>query len=107
MPREQREKKLQGVEASTLGLKVFAAATNKFPENPTYEEIVEGAKSGKYKITYTVKKTESEIIGMIIKKTAKITEEELKVVPDDVFRKIRQGREHTPPSKLIKNVWHK
>ena len=51
-----------------MGLKVFSAAANSFPEQTTYEEIVEGAKSGKYKITYTTKKTESEIIGMIIKK---------------------------------------
>ena len=106
-PKEQRERKMQEVEAADLGLKIHTAASNKFPEQVTYEEIVEGAKKGKYKITYTVKKTESEIIGMMVKKGIKITENELKVVPDDVFRKIRQGREHTPPSKPTKKLWQK
>ena len=46
------------MDASSLRLKIYAAATNKFPEQMTYEEIVEGAKNGKY----TVKKSESEII---------------------------------------------
>ena len=32
VPKEQREKKMQEVEASTLGVKVFAAATNRFLE---------------------------------------------------------------------------
>ena len=72
-PKEQRERKVQEVEAADLGLKIYAAAANKFPEQMTYEEIVEGAKKGKYKITYTVKKTESEIIGMMVKKGIKIT----------------------------------
>ena len=106
-PKEQRERKVQEVEAADIGLKIYSAATNKFPEQITYEEIVEGAKKGKYKITYTVKKTESEIIGMLVKKTIKISENELKVVTDDVFRKIRQGREHTPPSKPTKKLWQK
>ena len=106
-PREQRERKAQEVEARELGLKMYAAAGNTFPEQITYEEIVEGAKKGKYNITYTVKKTESEIIGMIVKKNIKITENELKVVPDDVFLKIRQGREHTPPSNPTKKIWQK
>ena len=44
---------------------------------------------------------------IIIKKNVKITENELKVVPDDVFREIIQGRKHTPPSKPIKKVWQK
>ena len=58
--KEQREKKSQEVEASTLRLKIFVAAINRFPEQTTYEEIVEGAKSGKYKITYTVKKQKAK-----------------------------------------------
>ena len=55
-PKEQREKKVQEIEAKTVGLKIYAAASNKFPDQPSYEDIVEGAKNGKYKITYTVKK---------------------------------------------------
>ena len=106
-PKEQRERKVQETDAADLGLKIYAAAANAFPEQTTYEEIVEEAKKGKYKITYTVKKTESEIIGMLVKKSIKISENELKVVPDDVFRKIRQGREHTPPSKSTKKIWQK
>ena len=45
--------------------------------------------------------------GMLVKKTIKISKNELKVVTDDVFRKIRQGREHTPPSKTAKKLWQK
>ena len=29
------------------------------------------------------------------------------IVSDDVFRKIRQGREHTLPSKVPKKPWQK
>ena len=62
---------------------------------------------GNIKLHTLLKKTESEIIGLLIKKNIKITEEELKVVPDDAFRKIRQGREYTPPSKPKKKLWQK
>ena len=44
---------------------------------------------------------------MLVKKSIKISENELKVVTGDVFRKIRQGREHTPPSKPTKKLWQK
>ena len=50
-PKEQTEIKVQEVEAADLGLKIYAAVANKFPDQITYEEIVEGAKKGKYKIT--------------------------------------------------------
>ena len=53
-------------------------------------------------MTYIEKKTNNEIISMLIKRMIKITQDELKMVPDDFFRKIRQGREHTPPSKPTK-----
>ena len=65
-PKEQREKKGQETEAKSLGLKIYAAESNRFPDPVTYEELVEGTKKGKYKITYTEKKTESEIISMIV-----------------------------------------
>ena len=68
----------------------------------TYEDIVEGIKNGRYKIRYIEKKTANEIVSLLIKTMIKITQDELKMVPDDVFRKIRQGREHTPPSKPTK-----
>ena len=53
------------------------------------------------------KRTISEVMAMIVRRTVKITHEELKMVPDDVFRKIRQGREHTPPTKATKKTWQK
>ena len=34
-------------------------------------------------------------------------DDDLIIVSDDVFRKIRQGREHTPPSKVLKKPWQK
>ena len=46
-------------------------------------------------------------MAMIVRRTVKITQEELKMVPDDVFRRIRQEREHTPPTKATKTPWYK
>ena len=90
------------MDAKTLGLKIYTAETTGFLEKVTFEDIVEGLKRGRYKMTYIEKKTNNEIISMLIKRMIKITQDELKMVPDDVFRKIRQGREHTPPSKPTK-----
>ena len=49
-PKEQREKKSLEMDTSSLGLKIYAAAANRFRELITYEEIVDGAKNGKYKL---------------------------------------------------------
>ena len=46
-PKEQREKKSLKEDASTLGLKIYAAVANRFLEQIIYEEIV---KSKKWKI---------------------------------------------------------
>ena len=37
----------------------------------------------------------------------KITQDKFKIVPDDVFRKIRQGRDHEPPYKTTKKKCQK
>ena len=71
-PKEQREKRSVEVEETILGLQIYAGAANRFPEHMLYEEIVEGAKNGKFKITYTVKKSQSEMIGTVIKKNIKL-----------------------------------
>ena len=105
--KDQRERKLQVMDAKGLGVKIHVAETTSFPEKITFEEIVEGIKTGKYKITYVEKKTESDITAMLVKMRIRITQEELKIVPDDVFRKMRQRREHTLPSKPIKKAWQK
>ena len=68
---------------------------------------MDGVKRGKYKITFTDKRTETEIISMMERGKLKIEDDDLMVVPDVVFRKIRQGREHTPPSKAIKKPCQK
>ena len=106
-PKEKREVKTQEIEAKNLGLKIFASESFRFSKKVTYEEIVDGVKRGKYKITYTDKRTETEIITLMEKGKMKIEDDDLIVVADDVFRKIRQGREHTPPSKVTKKPWQK
>ena len=73
----------------------------------SYDEIVDGVKRGKYKITYTDKRTETEINALMEKGKIRFDDDDLVVVPDDVFRKIRQGREQTPPSKVTKKPWQK
>ena len=106
-PKEKRETKLQEIDAKNLGLKIYASESFRFPKKITYDEIVDGVKRGKYKITYTDKRSETEIIALMEKGKMKIDDDDLSVVPDDVFRKVRQGREQTPPSKVTKKPWQK
>ena len=56
-PKEQMEKKHYEIEAKSLRLKIYAAESNKFTLKMTYEEIIEGIKAGRYKMTYTEKKS--------------------------------------------------
>ena len=37
----------------------------------------------------------------------KFDDDDLTIVPDDIFRKIRRGREHKPQSKVQKKPWQK
>ena len=85
--------KTHEIEAKNLGLKVYSNESFRFPKKSTYEEIVDGVKRGKYKITYTDKRSETEIIAMMEKGKLKFEDEDLIIVPDDVFRKIRQERD--------------
>ena len=48
-------------------------------------------------MTYLDKRIETEIIELLDKKKLQIFSEDLIVVPEDVFRKIKHGREQTPP----------
>ena len=56
-------------------------------------------------MTYSDKRTET--MGLLDKRKIKISSEDLKVVLEDVFRKVRQGKEQTPPSKHPKKTWLK
>ena len=106
-PKERREWKIQEIDAKKLGLKIYTSETNRFTKPTTYEDIIEGIKKGKHKITYTDKRSENEILSLIEKRKLKIEEDDLSVVSDEVFRKIRQGKELTPPSKIQKKPWQK
>ena len=52
----------------------------------TYDEIVDGVKRGKYKMTYTDKRTEPEVISLMEKVKLKFDDDDLSIVPDDIFR---------------------
>ena len=69
--------------------------------------ILEGIRNGNYKYKYTARKTDQEIINLIEKKKVKLFEDDLKVIPDDSFRKVRGGKEPTPPGKQTKKQWQK
>ena len=103
-PKEKRDRRSIELVASNMGLKIHAGESNKFPQKVTYEEIIEGVKRGRYKITYTDKRTETEILALLEKQKIKLSNEDFKVVPDDIFRKIRQGKELAPPSKQKKTM---
>ena len=100
-PKERREWKVQEIDSKKLGLKIYSSEINKFTKETTYEDILEGIKKGKHKITYTDKRSESEIISLTEKRKLKCEEDDLMTV-SEVFRKIRQGKELTPPSKIQK-----
>ena len=55
----------------------------------SYEGILEGIKSGKFKFIYTAKKTEQKVLNLIEKKKIKIYEDDLNAISDDSFRKVR------------------
>ena len=54
-PKERREWKIQEIDAKKLGLKIYTSETNRFTKPTTYDDIIEGIKKGKHKITYTEK----------------------------------------------------
>ena len=87
-PKERREKKIQEIDSKNLGLKIYAGVANKFSEVVTYDEILDGICKGRFKLTFTDKRSEVEIMALIERKV-KINDEDLKVVPDDVYRKIQ------------------
>ena len=89
-----------------MGLKIHDGESNGFPQKVSYEEIIEEVKIGRYKVAYTDKMTETEIWALLEKQKIELSNEDFKVVPDDIFRKIRQGKELTPPSKP-KKQWQK
>ena len=100
--RESQVKKTTEIEGKTLGLQIITAESRPFPKQVTYEMIMERIKAGDYKFTYTAKKTDQEILQMIEKKKVKIFEDDLKIISDESFRKVRGGKEPTPPSKQTK-----
>ena len=105
-PKDRREKKIQEIDSKSLGLKIYAGEATKFSHVVTYDEILDSIRKGRFKLTYTDKRSETEIMTLIERKV-KINDEDLKVVPDDVYRKIRSGKESTPPSKSTKKPWLK
>ena len=94
-------------EAKFLGLKIYSSESYRFPKKSTYDEIVDGVKRGKCKITFTNKRSETEIITMMEKGELRFEDDDLIILSDDVLRKIQQGREHTPSSKVLKKPWQK
>ena len=92
-PKERRETKTHEIEARNLGLKIYSSESYMFPKKSAYEEIVDGVKRGKYKMTFTDKRTETETVTLREKGKVRLEDEDLSIVPDDIFRKIRQGRE--------------
>ena len=71
-PKERREWKVQEIDAKKLGLKIYSSEMNRFTKPTTYDDIIEGVKKGKHKITYTDKRSEAEILSLIEKRKLKI-----------------------------------
>ena len=101
----------QVLDASALGLVIYTQESNKYPQTVTLEHISSNIKTRKYKFTYNVKRPEAEIWHLIEKQRIRFTDADLKIVPDDMFRKIRQGQELSPqqqqqlPKKSV--PWHR
>ena len=60
--RASQKNGIECIEAKKMGLKIFTSETNKYSKSVTYEEIIEGMRQGKYKMTYTDIRLEAEII---------------------------------------------
>ena len=105
--KEAQMKKSTEIEAKTLGLHIYAAESRPFPKQITYEGLVEGIKTGCFKFIFSAKRTEQEILNLIEKKKVKIFEDDLQVISDETFRKVRGGKEPTPPGKLSKKPWQR
>ena len=61
---------------------------------------MDGIKNGIYKFTYSARRSEQEILSIIERKKVKLFEDDLKVISEDSFRKIRGAKELTLPSKI-------
>ena len=108
-PAKQLERTPSIISAKLYGIKVYAPETKTFPKAIKYEDIIEGLKNKKYKVTFKVKKSETEIIELIEQQKVKFSEGDFTVVPDDVFKKIRQGQEQSPQQQQTtkKPTWNK
>ena len=68
-------------------MKIYATESIKFLREMTYEEIVNGIKVRKYKMTFTEKRSEGKITALIEKKRIKINNDDL-----NSFQTIRQAK---------------
>ena len=61
-------KKPGEIEATNLGLQMYTPVTSPSSKTVTYDKLLAGLKSGKYKFTYSAKKPEQEIHSLLEKK---------------------------------------
>ena len=96
------------LEASSLGLIIYAPESNRYPQTVTLDHISSGIKSKRYKFVYNIKRPEAEIWHLIEKQRIRFSEADLKVVQDETFRKIRQGQESPQQQQSIKKpTWNR
>ena len=95
------------MDAKTLGLQIYAQESKPLPKQVSYESLMERIKNGNYKFTHSARKTEQEILHLIEKKNIKLFEDDLKIISNESFWKVRGGKEATPPSKQHKKPWLK
>ena len=104
-PKEQREtiskpKQTIPTPAKELGITVYTSKSNPFPKIITYQILKENIKNETYKITFTANKTIEEVKQMIENDKMKFVDNDLKIVDDSTFRKIRTGKDdRSPPTK--------
>ena len=52
---------------------------------------MEGIRKGTYKYTYTARKSDQETLQLVEKKKIKLFEDDLKIISDESYRKVRGG----------------
>ena len=97
------------IKAKDIGLQIHSAKATGWPKGILYKnKLIEAIENKKYKMAYTTEHMDFYEILEYIRKDNIVLDECWPIMDDDIFRKIRPGRElqRTPPTTREKQRKH-
>ena len=85
--KEKGTKKQFETEAKSLGLIVYTPESRGHAQSITYDEILEGIKTGKFKYTHSTQRPDLEILEMLARRRIKFSDEDVKQFQTNILKK--------------------